>query len=65
MVCIAQYNDEQEVIGCTREDGASGGLELLADCEALGFTITYKTQTELKDERGDKVTLDKRKKVNC
>jgi hypothetical protein len=47
MVCIANYNDKQEVIGCTREDGVSGGLEFLADCEALGFTITYKSQAEL------------------
>lgn len=50
MVCIANYNDKQEVIGCKREDGVSGGLDFLADCEALGMAITYKTQAELKAE---------------
>lgn len=47
MVCIANYNDKQEIIGCTREDGVSGGLDFLTDCKALEFTVTYKTQLEL------------------
>jgi hypothetical protein len=47
MVCIANYDDNNEVIGCTREDGVSGGVDFLAYCEALGMTITYKTQEEL------------------
>ena len=47
MVCIANYNDNLDVIGCTRKDGASGGLEFLEQCEDLGFTVTYKTVAEL------------------
>lgn len=47
MVSIATYDGNGNIIGCTRTDGVSGGLEFLADCEALGFTITYKTPAEL------------------
>lgn len=54
MVCIANYDDNNEVIGCTREDGASGGLEFLVDCHFLGLEIVYKAQSEL-----DILTLDK------
>lgn len=59
MVCIAIYDESQNIVGCTRADGASGGLEFLADCEALGHTITYKTQAELDAEAADKVVRDK------
>ncbi len=48
--CIVNYDENQNVIGCTRSDGASGGLDFLSDCEALGLTITYKTQAELDNE---------------
>lgn len=47
MVCIATYDDNGNVIGCTRADGVSGGLEFLAGCEDLGFTVTYKTPADL------------------
>lgn len=49
MVCIANYNDNNEVIGVTRADGVSGGLEFLAQCESLDMTITYKSQANLDD----------------
>lgn len=59
MVCIVNYNDLNEVVGCTREDGVSGGLEFLQDCEDLELEIVYKTQTELDD-----IALAKTKEVN-
>jgi len=47
MVCIVNYNDSLEVVGCTREDGANGGLEFLQACKDLKLEIVYKTQEEL------------------
>lgn len=58
MVCIANYNDKQEVIGCTREDGVNGGLGFLKDCEDLGLEITYKTQSELDADQQQKALSD-------
>lgn len=64
MVCIATYDDNGIVIGCIRDDGASGGLDFLNDCKALKLEIVYKTKAELDAELLLGIKAQKTQEIN-